>query len=60
VCRDLYSSDDERNVENSAQFHRTVQNLFEEEEKISVAVVVVVVMMVAAALVVVVICMSLL
>lgn len=28
---DLFSSDDERNV---AQFHRTVQNLFEEEENL--------------------------
>jgi len=29
---DLFSSDDDRNVEDIAQFHRTVQNLFEEEE----------------------------
>ena len=31
---DLFSSDDERNVENVAQFHRTVQNLYEEEENL--------------------------
>ena len=31
---ELYSSDDERNVKDIAQFHRTVQNLFEEEENL--------------------------
>ena len=31
---DLYSTDDDRNVEDIAQFHRTVQNLFEEEENL--------------------------
>ena len=31
---DLYSSNDEQNAQNIAQLHRTVQNLFEEEENL--------------------------
>lgn len=31
---DLFSSDDEQNVEDIAEFRRTVQNLFEEEENL--------------------------
>ncbi len=31
---DMNSSDEEQNAENFAQFHRTVQNLFEEEENL--------------------------